>query len=140
MSRVLSADWVLPVDGAPIENGAVAIEDGRISAVGPASKLGEGERFAGAAIVPGFVNAHTHLEYAVYAGFGDGLGDFAHTDLAHSGFAHSADPRAKVVRLSRNYGSHTGAPAGVPSLEEIHSSVPIPTVSLRARANPQLPA
>ena len=74
MSRVLSADWVLPVEGAPIENGAVAIEDGRLSAVGPASKLGEGERFAGAAIVPGFVNAHTHVEYAVYAGFGDGLG------------------------------------------------------------------
>lgn len=71
--RILSADWVLPVEGAPIENGALAIREGRIEAVGTASELGEGERFEGAAIVPGFVNAHTHLEYAVYAGFGDGL-------------------------------------------------------------------
>jgi 5-methylthioadenosine/S-adenosylhomocysteine deaminase len=74
VTRVLSADWVLPVEGAPIESGAVAIENGRIAAVGTAAELGEGERFEGAAIVPGLVNAHTHLEYAVYAGFGDGLG------------------------------------------------------------------
>lgn len=71
--RILSADWVLPVEGKPIERGAIAIEDGRIAAVGTAAELGEGERFPEAAIVPGFVNAHTHLEYAVYAGFGDGL-------------------------------------------------------------------
>jgi 5-methylthioadenosine/S-adenosylhomocysteine deaminase len=70
---VVSADWVLPVDGEPIEDGAVAFEDGRIVAVGRRDELGEGERFDEAAIVPGFVNAHTHLEYAVYAGFGDGL-------------------------------------------------------------------
>ncbi len=71
--RVLSADWVLPVAGPPIEDGAVALADGRIAAVGRRDELGEGERFHEAAIVPGFVNAHTHLEYAVYAGFGDGL-------------------------------------------------------------------
>jgi 5-methylthioadenosine/S-adenosylhomocysteine deaminase len=75
--RILSADWVLPVEGAPIQDGAVAIEDGRIAAVGTRDELGEGERFDGAAIIPGLVNAHTHLEYAVYGGFGDGLGDFA---------------------------------------------------------------
>jgi 5-methylthioadenosine/S-adenosylhomocysteine deaminase len=70
--RVLSADWVLPVAGAPIERGAVAFEGGRIVAVGSTAELGEGERFADSVIVPGLVNAHTHLEYAVYAGFGDG--------------------------------------------------------------------
>jgi cytosine/adenosine deaminase-related metal-dependent hydrolase len=72
--RTLSADWVVPVEGFPIPDGAVAIgDDGLIAAVGPASEIGEGERFEEAVILPGFVNAHTHLEYAVYAGFGDGL-------------------------------------------------------------------
>jgi 5-methylthioadenosine/S-adenosylhomocysteine deaminase len=71
---ILSADWVLPVDAPPLRDGAVRIgEDGRIEAVGPAADLGEGERFEGSAILPAFVNAHSHLEYAVYAGFGDGL-------------------------------------------------------------------
>jgi cytosine/adenosine deaminase-related metal-dependent hydrolase len=70
---LLSADWVLPVEGEPIENGAVRIGDGRIEAVGAAAELGWGQHHPEAAIIPGFVNAHTHLEYAVYAGFGDGL-------------------------------------------------------------------
>jgi cytosine/adenosine deaminase-related metal-dependent hydrolase len=83
VNRVLSADWVLPVQGAPIENGAVAIEDGRIAAVGPADGLGATTHYADAVIVPGFVNAHSHLEYAVYGGFGDGLGDFAEWITLH---------------------------------------------------------
>ena len=81
--RVLSADWVLPVEGPPIEGGAVVIEDGRIAAVGKAEDLGEGTRHDDAVIVPGFVNAHSHLEYAVYGGFGDGLGDFAEWITLH---------------------------------------------------------
>jgi 5-methylthioadenosine/S-adenosylhomocysteine deaminase len=71
--RILSADWVVPVDGPPIRDGAVAIDGGRIAAIGPIDELGEGESFPEAVILPGFVNAHTHLEYAAYAGFGDGL-------------------------------------------------------------------
>jgi len=72
--RILSADWVVPVEGPPIEQGAIAIADnGRIAAVGTADDLGAGERFDDAVLLPGFVNAHSHIEYAVYAGFGDGL-------------------------------------------------------------------
>ena len=67
--RSISADWVLPGDGPPVEGGLVRFEDGAIVEV----TRGRAERhFAEAAIVPGFVNAHSHLEYAVYAGFGDG--------------------------------------------------------------------
>jgi cytosine/adenosine deaminase-related metal-dependent hydrolase len=82
MNGVLSADWLLPVEGPPIRDGAVVIEDGWVTAVGSAEELGEGTRFDGAVIIPGFVNAHSHLEYAAYAGFGDGLA-FAPWILRH---------------------------------------------------------
>ena len=72
--RIVSADWVVPVEGDPLADGAVAIgDDGRIAAVGPSVDLGAGEAFPGCVILPGFVDCHSHLEYAVYAGFGDGL-------------------------------------------------------------------
>ena len=98
--RILSADWVLPVEGEPIENGAVAIEDGRIAAVGTAAELGEGERYPEAVILPGFVNAHTHLEYAVYAGFGDGLsfGPWISTHVERKRRLERADMEA-IARL-----------------------------------------
>jgi 5-methylthioadenosine/S-adenosylhomocysteine deaminase len=82
LNQVLSADWVLPVEDPPIERGAVAIADGRIEAVGTADELGAGTHYADAVILPGFVNVHSHLEYAVYAGFGDGL-SFAPWILMH---------------------------------------------------------
>jgi cytosine/adenosine deaminase-related metal-dependent hydrolase len=71
---VVSADWVVPVEGPPVRSGAIEIgDDGTIAAVGSTDELGEGERHRDAVILPGFVNAHSHLEYAVYGGFGDGL-------------------------------------------------------------------
>jgi len=69
---ILRADWVVPVDGPPIADGAVEIADGRIVAVGPADG-GEDGHYADSVILPGLVNAHTHLEYTAMAGFGDGM-------------------------------------------------------------------
>ncbi len=77
----ISADWVLPVDAAPVENGCVRYERGRIVEVAP----GRGDRhYEDAAIIPGFVNAHSHLEYSLYAGFGDGqpFGSWIATHMA----------------------------------------------------------
>ena len=68
---ILGADWVLPVDGRPVAGGTVTVENGVIVALGqdePADL-----RFPGGVILPGLVNAHTHLEYTAMSGFGDGL-------------------------------------------------------------------
>ena len=69
---ILRADWVVPMDGPPIADGCVEIEDGRIVAVRPANG-DDGERHPNAVILLGLVNAHTHLEYTAMAGFGDGM-------------------------------------------------------------------
>jgi cytosine/adenosine deaminase-related metal-dependent hydrolase len=84
LTGVLSATWVLPIEGPPIEGGAVVIEDGRITAVGRADELGTALHHEDAVIIPAFVNAHSHLEYAVYAGFGDSLTDFAEWIRLHT--------------------------------------------------------
>jgi cytosine/adenosine deaminase-related metal-dependent hydrolase len=68
---ILSADWVLTMDGPPLRGGSVVVRDGRIEAV-EARDQG-GERFPGCVILPGLVNAHSHLEYVGMSGFGDGL-------------------------------------------------------------------
>jgi 5-methylthioadenosine/S-adenosylhomocysteine deaminase len=65
----LSADWVVPVDGPPIEQGRVVYEHGAIVDVSPGRSA---RHFEDAVIFPGIVNAHSHLEYSGYAGFGDG--------------------------------------------------------------------
>ena len=67
-ARRLAARWVVPVAGPPIECGAVLLgSDGRIEAVGPDALVPRpagvpGEAFPDAILIPGLVNAHTHLE------------------------------------------------------------------------------
>jgi len=67
---LLRARYVVPVDAPPIEGGVVRIENGRIAAVGSAKELAgtATEDFGDAVILPGFVNAHTHLELTHLAG------------------------------------------------------------------------
>lgn len=69
------ARWVLPAGALAIEDGAVAVKGSGIEAVGARSTLIERykdaslEDFGEAAILPGFVNAHSHLELTAMRGF-----------------------------------------------------------------------
>ena len=71
---LLLARYVLPITGPHIENGGVVVRDGAIVAVGSredliASYPAEETRDYGlAALMPGFIDLHTHFEYASFRG------------------------------------------------------------------------
>lgn len=58
----LRARYVFPVEGPPIADGVVAVDGGRIEWVGPARERAADLNLGNMAIIPGLVNAHTHLE------------------------------------------------------------------------------
>jgi len=68
--QIYLARFVVPVSSPPIENGYVSVADGRITEVGVwagGSRSGVID-FGDAVLLPGFVNAHAHLELTCYAG------------------------------------------------------------------------
>jgi len=72
---IVTADWVLSVAGPAIRGGAVLTDaDGRIEQVAPLDQVVAShpddvvERFDGCAIIPGLVNAHTHVSLTVLSG------------------------------------------------------------------------
>ncbi|MEQ8837184.1 MAG: amidohydrolase family protein, partial [Lacipirellulaceae bacterium] len=61
----LRARWVLPMDTPAIEDGMVTISGGKIVEVGRAAEFsGPCEDLGDVALIPGLVNAHTHLEFS----------------------------------------------------------------------------
>lgn len=75
MTTLYSARWVLPISSPPIEDGAIAIDGALISGIGNITALAKQfpeanlQSFGEAAIVPGFVNAHSHLELTAMRGY-----------------------------------------------------------------------
>ena len=58
------AAWVCPIDQPPIRDGAVRVSNGRIAAVGPGEFKHDDVLvdMGDAVLMPGLINAHTHLE------------------------------------------------------------------------------
>jgi 5-methylthioadenosine/S-adenosylhomocysteine deaminase len=71
---LLRARWVLPVTSPPIEDGAVVVENDRITYVGAYgrapmhARTGRCVDLADQSLLPGLVNAHGHLEHSALKG------------------------------------------------------------------------
>lgn len=74
---LITGGTVVTMAGPNIENGSVAIRDGEIVGVGASSKIDARYaaktviRAGGHAVVPGFVNAHTHAPMVLFRGIAD---------------------------------------------------------------------
>ena len=75
MTILYSARWILPVSAPEISDGAIAVAGQKITAVGDRSALTKQfpdatvHDYGESAIIPGLVNAHSHLELTAMRGF-----------------------------------------------------------------------
>jgi aminodeoxyfutalosine deaminase len=70
--QILTASWVVPVSAPPLAGGRVAVDEGRVAWVGRAGDPGEPQGtvvdLGAGVLLPGLVNAHTHIELSYLAG------------------------------------------------------------------------
>ncbi|MGI8812546.1 MAG: amidohydrolase family protein [Pyrinomonadaceae bacterium] len=75
--RILSADHILPITSEPLRDAAVAFDRSGISAIGARSEViemfpdAEIDDLGSAAIIPGLINCHSHLEITAMRGLLD---------------------------------------------------------------------
>ena len=88
------------------EDGAVAVRDGRIAAVGPSADLARDHPdlevlyARGKAVLPGFINSHTHTVLLVLRGtVEDMAGDAIFGYMTPISFAMTPEERAAIARL-----------------------------------------
>ncbi|HYY43378.1 MAG TPA: hypothetical protein VE775_11645, partial [Pyrinomonadaceae bacterium] len=75
MTTIYSARWVVPVAAPVLTNGAVAVDGAHIIGVGPRADMcaqfpaAPVTDFGAAALMPGLVNCHSHLELTAMRGY-----------------------------------------------------------------------
>ena len=122
--KILTANYVLPIVAPPVELGGVVIDGSEIIAVGKREDIteqfpdAEVEDFGEAAILPGFVNCHSHLEITSMRG---ALDDVEHNFSAW--LLKLNDTRSKLsdqdIRGAAVAGAVEGTKAGVTCFGDI---------------------
>jgi 5-methylthioadenosine/S-adenosylhomocysteine deaminase len=123
--QILSAAWLLPISAEPISNGAIAIEENKIVAVGTIKELAakfpdhKTENFGEAVIMPGFVNTHSHLEITAMRGFLDDVEEDFYSWLIKLTATRAEKLTEKDIATSAICGALEGVRAGVTCFGDI---------------------
>ncbi|HZG51758.1 MAG TPA: amidohydrolase family protein, partial [Pyrinomonadaceae bacterium] len=135
--KLYCARWVVPVAAPFIEDGAVAVEGARIVGVGTRAEVAARypeaacEDFGAAAIIPGLVNCHTHLELTAMRGYLEDVeGDFF-AWLRKLTVARTTRMTADDLRVSATWGAVEAARAGVTCVGDASSYADASMAALR---------
>jgi cytosine/adenosine deaminase-related metal-dependent hydrolase len=113
----LSARWVFPVSGPPLPGGIVTIAGERIVRVEPHGARRPDLDLGDAAVLPGLVNAHTHLDLTGLRGAVPFRGDF--TDWLRAVIRHRRARSAEQVEADVRVGLAESVRHGVTLLGDI---------------------
>ena len=138
---ILRAKYVMPSSHEVFENGAVRVVDDEIMEVGAFTRVAQGQGepihdLGDVALLPGFINAHTHLELGGLAGKIPPQESF--TDwIRHVMAERSSDPDA--IREAVATGAEESLRAGTTTLVDItatgHSLAPLMASPIRKRVH-----
>lgn len=123
--NIFYADWVLPISAPPIQCGAIAVEGSKIVAVGTMSEIAaqfpqtKVKDFGEAAILPGFVNVHAHLELTALRSFLDSAENDFSQWLMRVAAARDRCMTAECIANSALCGAIEAARAGVTTIGDI---------------------
>ena len=122
--KILTASYVVPISSEPIEGGAVAFDGERIVAVGERADVvarfpnADVDDLGEAAILPGFVNCHSHLELTAMRGALDDVEHDFKTWLLKINGLRAALSDDDIVAAAIG-GAREGAAAGVTCFGDI---------------------
>jgi cytosine/adenosine deaminase-related metal-dependent hydrolase len=131
----LTARWVFPVDQPPLEQGCVTIAGDKIVAVQPRGTRTADVDLGNAAVLPGLVNAHTHLDLTGLRGLAPPSADF--TGWLRQVIAHrrgrapeqiQADVRAGLAECLRYGTTLVGDISGDGSSWDVLADAPVRAV------------
>jgi 5-methylthioadenosine/S-adenosylhomocysteine deaminase len=140
MTTIYSAPWVVPVSSPPIEDGAVAVDvdAGLIAGVGKRGQISsefsdaESLHFEDAVILPGLINAHSHLELTAMRGLLENEETNFFSWLRKLTMARLEQMTPDDLYVSAAWGACEAARAGVTSLGDASDSALTSMRALRA--------
>lgn len=137
MTTTYTARWVLPVSAPPIEHGAVVVDGQRIASVGPQAEIVERfpesklESFGDAIILPGLVNAHTHLELTALRGYLENEERNFFAWLRKLTIARLELLMPDDIRVSATWGACEAARAGITCVDDASDSALLSMLALK---------